>query len=198
MNLKEGAPLSEVTSERVYSKARKILDLHGHPGTRPTFRVIPRPGGRPRITSGADIPITEAPIVPIQIAGNDYRLWIRSDDSQPDNPNGAIELSVHFQQLPYGLDRTEYDSEGHLSGYWYKPIDDTELKHVGVGRSRFLPEDLEYSWFIAKTYSIKPDDNSSEVPKNVPPEIVEGLEDSNAFLITILDKMQTELESKSA
>lgn len=194
MNPKERAPLSEVTSGDVYSKAREILDLHGHPGIRPTLQAVPRPGGRPRITSGADIPITEAPIVPIQIAGNDYRLWIRSEeDSQPDNPNGAIELSVHFQQLPYGLDRTEYDSEDHVSGYWYKPSDEPELKHVRVGRSRFLPKELEFSWFIAKTYSIKPDDNNSEVPENVPPGIVVGLGDSNDFLLGTLVEMQTKL-----
>jgi len=195
MNPKERAPLSEVTFGDVYSKAREILDLHGHPGIRPTLQAVPRPGGRPRITSGADIPITEAPIVPIQIASNDYRLWIRSeDDSQPYNPNGAIELSVHFQQLPYGFYRTEYDSEGHVSGYWYKPIDDTELKHMAVVRSRnLLPKELKFGWYIAKAYEIKPNSINSEVPNNVPPEIVEGLGDSNDFLLGVLEEMQTKL-----
>lgn len=196
MNQIERTPLSEVASGDVYSKAREILDLQGHPGTRPTLRMVPRPGGRPRITSGADIPITEAPIVPIQIAGNDYRLWLRSEDnSQPDNRIGAIELSVHFQQLPYGLDRIEYDSDGYVSGYWYKPPDESELRRVGVGRSHFLPKELEFGWYIAKTYSIKPNDNNSEVPENVPTEIVEGLEDSNDFLLGTLEEMQAKLQA---
>lgn len=200
MSPKERNPFSEVTSADVYSKAREILDLHGHPATRPTILIFPRPEGRPRITSGADMPITEAPIVPIQIAGNECRLWLRSqDDSQPDNRNGGIELSVHFQQLPYGLDRIEQDSENNVTGYWYKPSDDPELKHVHVvSRRDLLPKELEFSWYIAKTYLIQPNSNSNNVSINAPPDILVGLPRRNNSLLTILENMQTELKAKSA
>lgn len=196
MSLKERSPFSEVTPEQVYSKAREILDLHGNPGTRPTILFIRRPNGQPRGSRGEDIPITQAPILPVKIADEEYRLWLKSKDNiQPDNRNGAIKLSVHFEQLPYGLDRDriEYDSEGYVTGYWYKPSEESELSHSKVVRSLFLPKELGFSWYIAKTYSIKPNINSSEAPANVPPEIIAGLEDSNDFLLTILEKMQTEL-----
>lgn len=119
--------------------------MHGHSGIRETILIVPRPGGRPRIRRGADIPITEAPIVPIQIADNERRLWLRSRDDRPsDKQNGGLELSVHFQQLPYGLDRVEYDSEGHVADYWYKSTEESELTHVRVARSTFLPKELEF------------------------------------------------------
>lgn len=203
MRSKEQSPLSEVTSRQVYSKAREILDLYGHHGTRPTLQTAPRysghPGFRPRITRGTDIPITECPIVPIQIAGNEYRLWLKSaDDSQPDNRNGAIELSVHFQQLPDGLNSIEHDSEGAVTGYWYKPKDLPELKYLRVGRSEFIPKELQFSWFIAKAYSIKPNSNSSNVEINAPPDILVGLPRRNKSLLAILENMQTQLKAKSA
>lgn len=205
MTGKERHPLSEVTSENVYAKAREILDLHGHHGTRSIFYVILRPdSGRPRITGGEDIPITEAPIVPIQIADNEYRLWLRSKDDKPsDIHNGAIQLNVYFQRLPYGPSRIEYDSEGHETAHWYKPTDEPELRHVEAPRSSDYPggvpkELLELSWYMAKDYSIEPNSNSSSnVEMHVPPNIAEGLGDGNNSLLTILEKMQTELEGKS-
>lgn len=202
MNPKELPLLSEVTSGQVYSKAREILDLHGHLGTRPTL-IVSRPGGGQRITSREDISITEAPIVPIQIADNEYRLWLRSKDDRPsDKHNGEIELSVHFQRLPYDVDRIEYDSEGYVTGYWYKPKDLPELKHLRVARIDFLPKELQFSWYVAEAYSIKPNANSTKVLqkelKYVPPEIAAGLGDSNEFLLGILEHMQTELKGKSA
>lgn len=203
MGPKERPPLPEATSGQVYSKAREILDLHGHSGTRPTILVVPRPGGRPRMKSGVNIPITEAPIVPIQIASNEFRLWLSSKDDRPsDKKNRELELNIYFQQLPYGLDRIDYDSEGHVTGYWYKPKDLPELKHVGViVRPNFLPKELELSWYMAKIYSIKSNANSGKVLqkelKYVPPEITAALGDSNNFLLTILEKMQTELKVKS-
>ena len=96
------------------------MDLHGHSGAKPTLLIIPRPGGLPRNTLGTDIPITEAPIVPIQIGDKEYRLWLQSVNNEQYNPNGAIQLSVHFKQLPYGLEKVEYDNEGYVTDYWYK------------------------------------------------------------------------------
>ena len=199
MTSKEQPPLAEITSAQVHSKARDILDLHGHPGTKPTLREVPRFGSGSRLISGPDMPTTEAPVVPIQIAGNDYRLWLRSeDDSQPDNRNGAIELSVHFQQLPDGLDRVEYDNEHHVIGYWYKPKDLSELKHaVVVRRPNLLPKELEFSWYMKKNYLIKPDAIRDLIRENFPPEIDARLGDSNDFLLLVLEEMQTKLESKS-
>lgn len=198
MTPKEGTPLHETTPQQVYSKAREILDMYGSPGTRPTIQLVPRPGGRPGITSGPDIPITEAPIVPIQIAGNDYRLWLKSeDDSQPDNRNGAIKLSVHFQRLPLDLDRIEYDSEGYVTDYWYKPKDLPELKHLRVVREDFLPKELQFSWYLANTYLIGPNSNSNKVEINALQDIPVGLPRRNNSLLAILENMQTELKGKS-
>jgi hypothetical protein len=195
MTSKEQPPLAEITSAQVYSKARGILDLYGHPGTRPTIRFVPRHDGSHRNTSGPDMPITKAPIVPIQIAGNDYRLWLRSvNDSQPDSRNGTIELSINFQQLPDGFDRVEYDSEGYVTDYWYKPKDLPDLKHLRVNRSHILPKELQFSWYQARTYLIGRNAISIE-PKDVPAS--SGLEDSNDFLLLVLEEMQTKLKSKS-
>jgi len=192
MSQKEGTPLSEVASRDVYSKAREILDLYGHPGTKPTFPVDPRHvERRPRIIRDADIPITEAPIVPVQIAGNDYRLWLTSEDDR--QPDGVIALGVHFQQLPYGLDRIEYDSDGYVARYWYRPSDEAEPRRVEVVRSYLVPKELEFGWYMAKLYKIQRNGNSSKVLKYVRPEIVEGLGDGNDFLLGILEEMQKKL-----
>ena len=203
MNQNEQAPKSEATSGQVYSKAREILDLHGHSGAKPTLLIIPRPGGLPRNTLGTDIPITEAPVVSIQIAEREYRLRLTSRDDRQDKHDETLELTIHFQQLPYGLDNVEYDEAGHVIGYWYRHANEPELKHVGVVRAGFLrlPKELEFSWYQAKCYSLTQGGISKIMPawkKNVPPEIAEGLKDTNEFIFEILDKMQTELNGKSA
>ena len=203
MNPKEQPPLSEVTSGQVYSKAREILDLHGHSGAKPTLLIIPRPGGPPRNTLGTDIPITEAPVVSIQIAEGEYRLRLTSTDDRQDKHDETLELTIHFQQLPYGLDNVEYDEAGHVTGYWYRHANEPELKHVVVVRAGFLglPKELEFSWYLAKDYLLTQGGISkpmSEWEKNVTPEITEGLKNTNEFIFEILDKMQAELESKSS
>lgn len=146
-------------------------------------------------------PSPKPPIVPVQIADREYRLWLRSTDNRVLDNNGEIELSIHFQQPPYGLDRVEYDSEGSVTGFWYKPTDGPELEYVREINSDSIPKELQFDWYMAKDYLLKPNATnviSNVLSENVPTEITAGLEDSNDFLLTILEKMQTELKGKSA
>lgn len=178
MSSKEQSPLPEVTSQQVYSKAKKILGLHGHPAITPKLKYGRDSEANVIVSIEAiDIPITETPAVSIQIADNKYLLWLKSDrDSQSEVYEEPITLSVYKQKLPDGLDNSERHNEGH---------------------PRNIPEKLGFRW-PAKVYSIEPTNNMTILREWFPPERVPDIRDGNEFLLTILKKMQTQLNVKSA
>lgn len=186
-----------VQPEVVFAKATEILDIYGQPSIRETSYIIPAPWRIAGIwiQSEPDIPITQAPITPVQIEGNEYRLWLKRD-SKPVEGGNTITLSIHFQTLPDGLDRIEHNAEGYVTGYWYKSKDGEELEHISVSVYRFLPKELDFRWWTPAKYIIKPDSIIGEVTTNIRPEISSPLEGGNDFLLRTLEQMQGTLNTQ--
>lgn len=184
-----------VSPQAVYEKANEILNLYGHPGTRHTIVFRPRPGGPPGNYRGLDLPTRQAPVASIEIAGNEYRLWLQQPQDEEDR---RIQLSVHFQALPYGFDRFEHDDEGRVEAYWYKPQNGEELKRMDISHlGEDMPKELHSSWYMASNFYISKDSIECKPSPNVRPEIADPIGNSNEFILKLLRDMQSKLQETS-
>lgn len=198
MSTQEQSPISEATPQMVYSKATEILDIHGIPGEDSIVIKYTSETGRTK-NETTEVPITQSPIIPVQIGDKEYRLWLKSVDSKLDNPNGTIELSIHFQAPTYGLESVERDDEGNVTSYWLKPEGDSpQLEHVIVTGEERIPKELRFDWYMARGFFIKPDSilkNEDPIFENVPLDITERLGDESKFINALLDHMKKHLEA---
>ena len=185
-----------VSPQAVYGKAKEILNLHGHPSTRQTLIFWMRPEGRPTNRRGPDMPTIEASVVQVEIAGNEYRLWLQQPQDEEDR---RIQLSVHNQSLPYGFDRFEYDDDGRAIACWYKPGREEQLKRMDIAHlGEDMPKELHFSWYMASNYYISKDSIECKPSPNVRPEIADPIGNSNEFILKLLQDMQSKFQDTSS
>lgn len=195
MTTKEQGGNSEVTPQAIYSKATEILDLYGQSGIRQTLRIDNTPwrAARIRLRQGPNVQTRQA-LAPIEISGNEYRLWLQQSQ---EGKNSEFQLSVHFQKMPFGFNRYEYDDKGRISAYWYKSPDQEELKRTEVARSWLgadTPKELQAHWYIAHTYWIGQNSIKSEPSPKAESDIASPLKRNKEFILNLLEQMKTELE----
>ncbi len=166
-----------VSSAQIYDSAKGILDLHGESVADIKVRQIPRPS-RPGYR-GSGITIIRAPITSIELAGEEYRLWLQKNEGEL-----PISLSVHYKRLPISLEGVQNDEAGHDTG---------DYEHTGYW---FLPPGLRGGWFNIRYYTIKPDsiEEPSFMEENKGDLTLRGMEDGNNFVLRLLEEMQAQLK----
>lgn len=197
MSLQETEKPQEVSSQEIYSLSENILDKYGHPGKRATLIFYPRPGGPPGNRRGEDILTVQAPIVSVERDEQELKLWLRKT-IQPLGKE-ETELTVHFQRTTPGLERVEEDSEGYVTGYWYKSNGQEKPRHVKVIKHfDYIPKEINFGWYMARYYKINPQkiEHDKTFDENLPLYGATVLPEGNDFLKGLLDEMQDKLKNK--
>ena len=177
----------------VHAKAMEILGEFGKPATTEVLYFEHPLKSYP--TGARKVAIAEAPIVPVRIFDKEYKLRLRTGTDGKKENKEEFYLSIHFQQLPAGLQKVEHDEEGNTVGYWVKPEEDAEPKYVDLSHSAHsqMPKELDFGWFIANSYTIIPD--SIEDHENINySDRIEIPGDRNTFLLNLLGEMHNKLK----